>query len=389
MTVRAYYNEVDAYAAQWLRNLIAAGLITAGDVDTRSIVDVQPSDLRGYTRCHFFAGIGVWDYALGLAGWPADRPVWTGSCPCQPFSAAGRRGGLADERHLWPAWAHLIGECRPSEVLGEQVASKDGLDWLDLVHADLDGLGYAFGAADLCAAGVGAPHIRQRSWFVAHADGQPGGLSEQTGWPAGAEVAGGSEARGLADASGERRHRSKLARAPGAPAFGGTEAQGRRPAGLRELAGCGTTGRVGDAGQQGGRWHAGAVFGAQGEGAGERSRVGGEPHQSFDAGATRYLGDTGEQRLSDAEFAELRGAGRRGEGAAAQQPSRTFWSGADWLFCRDRRWRPVEPGSFPLVASAPARMGRLRAYGNAICAEAAATFIAACLDILPDYRRAA
>ncbi|MGU3661057.1 DNA cytosine methyltransferase [Methylobacterium fujisawaense] len=344
MTVRAYYNEVDAYAAQWLRNLIAAGLITAGDVDTRSIVDVQPSDLRGYTRCHFFAGIGVWDYALGLAGWPADRPVWTGSCPCQPFSTAGRRGGLADERHLWPSWAHLIGECRPSEVLGEQVASKDGLDWLDLVHADLDGLGYAFGAADLCAAGVGAPHIRQRSWFVAHADGQPGGLSEQAGWPAGAEATWGSKASCLADASGERRHGRELAGAPGAPAFGGTEAEGRRAAGLREPAGC---------------------------------------------GPTVLLGKTGEQRLSDAEFAKLRGAGRGGEGPAAQQPGRTFWSGADWLFCRDRRWRPVEPGSFPLVASAPARMGRLRAYGNAICAEAAATFIAACLDVLPDYRRAA
>src|SRR5262245_57171770 len=100
----AYYNEIDPYAAQWLRNLIAAGHIANGDVDERSIVDVQPSDLAGYTQCHFFAGIGGWSYALRLAAWPAPRAVWTGSCPCQPLSRTGKRKGHADERHLWPAF---------------------------------------------------------------------------------------------------------------------------------------------------------------------------------------------------------------------------------------------------------------------------------------------
>ncbi|MFN4841368.1 MAG: DNA cytosine methyltransferase, partial [Phycisphaerales bacterium] len=155
----AYYNEIDPFAAQWLRNLIAAGHIAPGDVDTRSIEDVQPDDLRGYAQCHFFAGVGGWSLALRLAGWADDRPVWTGSCPCQPFSAAGKGGGFDDERHLWPAFHHLIAECRPDVVLGEQVASKDGLAWLDLVHADLEGSGYAVGAVDTCAAGFGAPHI--------------------------------------------------------------------------------------------------------------------------------------------------------------------------------------------------------------------------------------
>lgn len=134
----AYYNEIDQYAAEWLRNLIYAGHIAPGDIDTRSIEDVHPDDLRGYTQCHFFAGIGVWSYALRQAGWPYDRPVWTGSCPCQPFSAAGKGGGFADERHLWPAWHWLIQECRPATVFGEQVASKDGLAWWDVVSADLD-----------------------------------------------------------------------------------------------------------------------------------------------------------------------------------------------------------------------------------------------------------
>lgn len=172
-----YYNEFDPQAAQWLRNLIAAGLIPAGDVDERSIEDVRPNDLRGYTQCHFFAGIGGWPLALDLAGWPRDMPAWSGSCPCQPFSAAGKGDGFADERHLWPAWFHLIRECRPNVVFGEQVASAIRHGWLDLVSADLEAEGYAVGSAVLGAHSVGAPHIRQRLYWVGDASGE--GLDKQ------------------------------------------------------------------------------------------------------------------------------------------------------------------------------------------------------------------
>ena len=168
-----YYNENDAYPAQWLRNLISAGHITPGVVDERSIKDVQPEDLDGYERAHFFAGIGGWDLALQLAGWPADRFVWTGSCPCQPFSSAsrGRARGTADERHLWPKWGRLIGKCRPATVFGEQVATGGGPNWLDAVADDFEGMGYAFGAARLCASIVGLPK-RDRFFFVAHSDSE-------------------------------------------------------------------------------------------------------------------------------------------------------------------------------------------------------------------------
>lgn len=161
------YNDNNPFAAEWLRRLIQAGLIANGIVDERSIADVRGEDLAGYRRVHLFAGIGGWDYALQLAGWPTDRTVWTGSCPCQPFSVTGKRRGTEDERHLWPHMLRLISECRPPVVFGEQVASKDGREWLSRVRADLEALGYAVGAADLCAAGVGAPHIRQRLFWVA------------------------------------------------------------------------------------------------------------------------------------------------------------------------------------------------------------------------------
>lgn len=162
-----YYNEFDKGAAAWLRNLIAAGLIPAGDVDERSITEVQPGDVRGYTQCHFFAGIGGWSLALQLAAWPATRPVWTGSCPCQPFSNAGKRKGVDDERDLWPALFSLIAQCRPDTVFGEQVASAIGHGWLDRVSADMEGEGYACGHVVLGAHSVGAPHQRQRLYWVA------------------------------------------------------------------------------------------------------------------------------------------------------------------------------------------------------------------------------
>ena len=166
-----YYNEIDPYAAQWLRNLIAAGHLPQGDVDERSIEDVKSEDLRGYAQCHFFAGIGGWPLALRLAEWPEDRPVWTGSCPCQPLSGAGQRKGHADRRHLWPAFQRLIAECQPTTFFGEQVANKDGREWFCGVRADLEHLGYACGSGGLPAASEGAPHERQRIFFVADSTG--------------------------------------------------------------------------------------------------------------------------------------------------------------------------------------------------------------------------
>lgn len=117
--------------------------------------------------CHFFAGVGGWPYALRLAGWPDERPVWTGSCPCQPYSSAGKGKGDQDDRNLWPDFFRLIRECRPECVIGEQVENAIGHGWLDGISADLEGEKYAVGSVVLGAHSAGAPHIRQRLYWVA------------------------------------------------------------------------------------------------------------------------------------------------------------------------------------------------------------------------------
>ena len=184
-----YYNENDSFAAQWLEELIKDGLIATGKVDTRSIEDVEPNDLQDFKQCHFFAGIGGWAYAARLSGWGDDRPMWTGSPPCQPFSVAGDKKGFSDERHLWPVWFNLIRELRPSIIFGEQVSSAINEGWLDQLQADLESSDYACGAVIVPSSGVGALHRRQRLWFVVNSvskglEGhwQPEWLSEKKRW---------------------------------------------------------------------------------------------------------------------------------------------------------------------------------------------------------------
>jgi DNA (cytosine-5)-methyltransferase 1 len=376
----AYYNEIDPFAAAWLRELIKAGLIAPGEVDERSIEDVVPSDLSGFTQCHFFAGIGVWSYALRLAGWPDDRPVWTGSCPCQPFSAAGQGGGFVDERHLWPAFFHLISVHKPGVVFGEQVASKDGLAWLDLVQTDMEGAGYSCGAVDLCAAGVGAPHIRNRLFFVADSSG--GGTGSAAGNRADEETEAEGVHRGTPGAGSPSRDCGASGRV--ADALPAGRAEGRSESGGD---------RSGLLAHSASPRHDGQISGAEGEARDEaRLRLSGK--ECGDGILADSCGESG-RRITGRPQAHEDQDGRKGRNRLYSQgdnghsghgqnlhpgPTNGFWRDADWLCCTDGKWRAVEPGSFPLAHGAPARVGRLRGYGNAINAQAAAEVIRAYME---------
>ncbi len=316
---RAYYNENEPYAAAWLRNLISEGLIAEGDVDERSIVDVRPSDLGGYTQCHFFAGIGGWSFALRLAGWPDERIVWTGSCPCQPWSIAGKRRGADDERHLWPVFGRLIEVGRPPVVFGEQVARAP--DWLRLVRGDLVQMGYSVGAIPMEAASANADHFRDRYWFVADRYGDRGQQGQST-----AEAA---------------RHRSS------AVSDGG---DGR----VRSLA----------------------------DGNGERPQI--QISEPGDAGAERApsTGDRGRSLVDRPSFGW-------GEGWTEHEfRSRGFTAavasidGCQYLECPDGKWRRLPPpGVRWLGTRIPARVAKLRAFGNAVDPRPAAEFIRAYREV--------
>jgi DNA (cytosine-5)-methyltransferase 1 len=325
--VTAVYQEIADFPCRWLGNLKSAGHIAPGTIIPGDIRNVRPEDVEHATQAHFFAGIGVWSHALRLAGWPDGTPVWTGSCPCQPFSTAGRRKGTADERHLWPEWYRLIKACRPPVVFGEQVASPAGRAWLDTVRAEMEALGYAFGAADLCAAGIGAPHRRQRLWFVAFSRDYRREIR--------------STAR--VHEKGQR----------------GDDTAGR----------CADGGQLGDTAGRVGRQVADLTPRDSHEEAQEREK---QVQRDVGEPVSGFVGDPhGDPTGQHAR--EL----PRDEGSV-----RGFWEAAEWIPCRDGKARPVEPGTFPLVDGSPARVGRLRAYGNAIVPQVAAAFIQGAIEAI-------
>lgn len=340
-----YYNEFDPYAAQWLRNLIDAGQIPAGYVDTRSIVDVQPSDLIGYTQCHFFAGIGGWSLAARLAGWPDNRELWTGSAPCQPFSVAGQGKAQDDDRHLWPHFARIIGSRRPAVVMGEQVAAAVGKDWLDGVFDDMEGIGYACGAVVVPACAVDAPHRRDRLWFVAHAEH------------------GGRESRpGTAVPSGE----STLANAHCVVSGQGCEDNGRGVQGSEPQSWAGLSRGCGSGGD---------VAHAHGNG--------------------RKSGDDSAQAAGHGRAAQpssgIAGWGRSGwitghDGKARRVPQSGVRLLAHGLFGRMAIVRPGFEGRAenPEAVHWYNRKGALKAFGNAIVPQVAAEVIGAYMDCYPN-----
>lgn len=391
----AYYNENNPHAAQWLRNLIKAGHIAPGYVDQRSIVDVKAEEIKDYTQCHFFAGIGIWSGALRGAGWPDDKPVWSASCPCQPFSTSGKQKGFEDERHLWPVLYDLIAELSPPVLFGEQVASIDGLDWLDVVQAQMEGSAYIFGAADICAASFGAPHIRQRLYFTAKrlGDTNSSGSGRNSG----------KETRTETETKGKRNEHRSIG-----PAKSGSDVRfveyansdgrktGKQGGSIKrhgtpvESAGCSIR-LANDQLPKGKRHgsHSGKVLPFKESG---RFIPGDEPGRLADDNGERLQGSI--TRSSEAKEETKQESGRPpvrlnspsqlGGGLIGRGPTNGFWADADWLRCRDGKWRPTEPRIFPLAHGASGRVGLLRAYGNGIVKPQAEGFIKASVEAFED-----
>lgn len=424
----AYYNEFDPKAAAWLRELIGAGLIAPGEVDERSILEVQPDDLCGFTQCHFFAGIGGWSYALRLAGWGDHVPVWTGSPPCQPFSVSGKGLGPDDERHLAPHFIKLVGACRPRVLFGEQVASAAVLGkasrsakrsagtspewaWFDDLSDRLEAARYSVGAADIPAAGIGAPNIRQRTFFGAIDLGfASGGLPDTAscgwlGW-SGHDTQGSWGGRPRSGDTGSS-HGLANKQSRGRGIVGDALVKGE---GGHADCGCDTSGRLdntsGDGRQEGrqrdNRTDDGAISDAARADCGlvnadnarlqrhrgfervdDQGRWEGEGRHGAPSGVHGGVDDTSsghasserEQCSGEYGLQPVSGGGAAGFDNAGE--AQDFWSDADWLLCRDGKWRPVEPRTFPLAHGVSGRVGLLRGYGNAINPWAAKVFVEA------------
>lgn len=302
-----YYNEFDPFAAAWLRELIKEGVIPDGEVDQRDMRDVDPKEIRGFTQYHFFAGIGGWAYALRLAGWPDDWSVLTGSPPCQPFSVAGKRLGVKDERHLAPKFIEFVRELKVPVIFGEQVANAVTKDeWLDNLFDDLEREGYTTGAFVLPACSVGAPHIRQRLWFT------------------GVRVV---------DSDSERQYREQI------------QLQSReKDAQSDEIAGRSNVSWMGDT----------------------------ELYGSF--AIEKFGRKEKEGRLLESERSSF-----IFDECASDSGLDGAWSNAEWLYCRDGKFRPtpLEPSLFPLVDGVPNRVGILRGAGNAIVPQVGAEVVRA------------
>ena len=479
----AYYNEFDPFAAEWLRALIAAGHIAPGVVDTRSIVDVRPEELAGFTQCHFFAGIGVWSQALRSAGWSDERPVWTGSCPCQPFSAAGKGGGTRDERHLWPVFHRLIRACRPEIIMGEQVASSLVVgkfrgydvqslwqarqfldfrkDWLE-GHFPLglqgvpeftsakflknsaaehgnpceqaggrsegesqrkeppfrSGPGMGFGEAGSRSLPTEREAIRpdgdQKHEYAVSGPNRPKGRlseDEHSGHSIRAErsardLGAGQFVRsgGCCDEDAIERLNDLIAEVSGdieaengaswldtlyldlgrdgytcwsdtAPAagFGAPHIRQR----LYWMAYTDNTGLerwIGAEERSGER-----AIGPNGLGSGMADATGGGPQHEPSTEPTRVFKPSSSDAKHGPEPSRHDASGHQ---SGPTGPTNGQWRDADWLFCRGGKWRPVESGTFPLAHGSPARVGRLRGYGNAIVAPQAAAFIEAVREVI-------
>lgn len=327
MRARAYYNEVDPFAAGVLKRRIADGSLPPGEVDERDVRTVQAADLAGYSQVHLFAGVGGFGLAARLAGWPDDRPLWTGGYPCQPFSVAGLRLGTSDGRYLWPECARLLGAvaARPAWCLFENVDGHRDLG-LDRTLFDLEALGYAGRPYWIPACAVEAPHERMRVWIVA------------------TDL--------LADAACERRREDDLD-------VGG--AKGGGPHGRQPARG-GPDRTMADAGY--------------GQFSQPRRRSPGRDGPRPAGPALNHLGDPERAGLA---LRQRQPGDAEPERAAALRAGLEPWRDAVWLDCADGWLRRTQPGLGLLAHGIPDRVARLRALGNAIVPQAAARILEAVL----------
>lgn len=397
---RAYYNEIEPHAVAWMRKLIDAGMIPAGEVDSRPIQEVQPDDIRDFTQHHFFAGVAGWALAARFAGWPDGRQLFTGSCPCQPFSVAGKGKGASDARHLWPHLYRIMRGLQPAFAVGEQVAGAAGYAWLDGVQTDLEAEDYTCRAVDIPACSVGAPHIRNRLYWVAQREcvglqARGDGASRSEGWST-LSGDGGESTFGMANSEGipQRESQHEVGTVSWEDSQRDAGRNSARFDGLSDSSGAGLA--LGQERSDERRNVRGEGSAAGADGAGDEwldySHGDGSHSRSGAAASSRYGSPTLTGSWDDYSLAgpDPKGKYRRvGIDRESQQPIRLLAhglpAGTRWAIPRLREFGIDAKTAQRIAALAKGnRIGNLRGYGNAIVPWLAAEVLIAWMETHPE-----
>lgn len=386
----------------------------------------------------------MWSIAARMAGWPDRRPLWTASCPCQPWSAAGQQLGVDDPRHLWPHLFRILSAYRRAGyavpvIVGEQVAGAAGYHWFDGVRTDLAREEIAARTVDIPACAVDAPHQRnrlywaavsrpeqrfisgavalaqeQRRWtglresdaerhrivdangygrngLLAHPEGQCGGRDLAQRGPEG------RTADGFADEDGAMVDAEGIGRGEGRAQTGIFGGRAASPgADLRER-GQGPVGDAIGAGFQG-------LGGDVDRGRADRRRPDGDSgdgevpaaHRSIASpdggGRGQDVADTlggGWSRFGESQHSGIEGASGgiplgRSVDRLKHGPNGSWWADGEWIVCHDGKARRAKPGIRMLVNGMAGRIDLWRLAGNSIIPILAAEVIGAILDAEED-----
>ena len=273
--------------------------------------------------------------------------VITGGFPCQDLSLAGNQAGIEGERSgLWSECARLLGEVRPRYAIFENVPNLlnggDG-NWFKRVLWDISKVGYDAEWHCIRASDIGAPHRRERIWIICYKNNSSMADTQSV------------QNNGLR--FNENQGQAKTNRIQSGGSGSGTVGVGDTAHGGSQ--GSGAT-RVGQGVEQSGSQFGGAISDV-----GVDNAIGNGRNEGRFGDHGRNDGQQPDPVIEDGRAKQTNGA----------------WSDVDWLLCRDGKWRPVEPNTFPLADGATARVGRLRAYGNAITAQVAQGLIESYMEV--------
>ena len=290
--------------------------------------------------------------------------IITGGFPCQPFSVAGKQQGTGDDRHLWPEMFRIIKAFKPRFAIGENVRGivniQDGVVF-ETVCTDLESEGYEVQPFNIPAASVGAPHRRERIWFIAVREDATNTNGNGEKWNKSQDRQGSRIEQNSSTNVGDTEHNgsptSEIGRG-NEKINGGAEERQNKSFELERTSRSEDNGNVSEnvADTENGR--------------GQPSQS--ERWQGTERGSINSRGIEGERKNfseTNKKLADTNGEGLEGFGQSSRQLSKTFFatdSSEERQRTMDQGWWSVEPNVGRVANGVSGRVHRLRGLGNSI-----------------------